>query len=237
MRGRFDVCNIFEPYKGQQQGIKKIDKLVDGLRPVPVHATYSRSISLKPLAIPQSIREQPLFKTRGLSTVYRVQQFHSMPSCCYREATPPSLDGSEPDKSSRSIHGFHIARICQTNTGFFVERAGRSFTVRPVTFWMDKLLEVEKSKRVSESSTPPPAEHTLVEKTVAEQFYLSLVNRIALVLFTSSIMQMADSYMEEYLPLKSSPELLDEYIFFDGRVRLGKILEGDYFFTQQFRTL
>ena len=167
MRGRFDVCNIFEPYKGQQQGIKKIDKLVDGLWPVPVHATYSRSISLKPLAIPQAIREQPLFKTRGLSTVYRLQQFHSMPSCCYREATPPSLDGSEPDKSSRSIHGFHIARICQTNTGFFVERAGRSFTVRPVTFWMDKLLEVEKSKRVSESSTPPPAEHTLVEKTVS----------------------------------------------------------------------
>ncbi|GAB5592251.1 hypothetical protein Unana1_07151 [Umbelopsis nana] len=103
-----------------------------------------------------------------------------MPSCCYREATPPGLDGSEPDKS---------------------KRAGRSFTVRPVTFWMDKLLEVEKSKRVSESSTPLPAEHTLVEKT------------------------MADSYMEEYLPLKSSPELLDEYIFFDGRVRLGKILE------------
>jgi hypothetical protein len=39
---------------------------------------------------------------------------------------------------------------------------------------------------------------------------------------------MADSYMEQYLPLKTSPELLDEYIFFDGRIRLGKILEGTF---------
>lgn len=39
---------------------------------------------------------------------------------------------------------------------------------------------------------------------------------------------MADSYMEQYLPLKSSPQLLDEYIFFDGRIRLGKILEGTF---------
>ena len=41
---------------------------------------------------------------------------------------------------------------------------------------------------------------------------------------------MADSYMEQYLPLKSSPQLLDEYIFFDGRIRLGKILEGTFEF-------
>ncbi|CAO3685941.1 unnamed protein product [Umbelopsis vinacea] len=81
------------------------------------------------------------------------------------------------------------------------KRADKRFTVRPVTFWMDKLLEPEKSKRVSESAGMPPAAHTIVEKT------------------------MADSYIEEYLPLKSSPEMLDEYIFFDGRVRIGKILE------------
>lgn len=37
---------------------------------------------------------------------------------------------------------------------------------------------------------------------------------------------MADSYMEQYLPLKSSPQLLEDYIFFDGRIRLGKLLEG-----------
>jgi hypothetical protein len=41
---------------------------------------------------------------------------------------------------------------------------------------------------------------------------------------------MADSYMEQYLPLKTSPQLLDEYIFFDGRIRLGKILEGTFEF-------
>lgn len=32
--------------------------------------------------------------------------------------------------------------------------------------------------------------------------------------------------MEEYLPFKSSPELLDEYIFSDGKIRTGKLLEG-----------
>ncbi|KAH8550571.1 acyl-CoA thioester hydrolase [Umbelopsis sp. PMI_123] len=88
----------------------------------------------------------------------------------------------------------HLKTIC------LVERDEKVFTVRPVTFWMDKLLEPENSKQVTES-TVPTGEHTVVEKT------------------------MADSYMEEYLPLKSSPELLEEYIFFDGRVRLGKILE------------
>lgn len=47
---------------------------------------------------------------------------------------------------------------------------------------------------------------------------------------------MADSYIEEYLPLKSSPEMLDEYIFFDGRVRIGKILEGNLALTMQYST-
>lgn len=37
---------------------------------------------------------------------------------------------------------------------------------------------------------------------------------------------MSDSYMVEYLPFKSSPALLDEYIFVDGRIRTGKLLEG-----------
>lgn len=36
---------------------------------------------------------------------------------------------------------------------------------------------------------------------------------------------MADSYMEEYLPFKSTPALLDEYITTGGKVRIGKILE------------
>ena len=37
---------------------------------------------------------------------------------------------------------------------------------------------------------------------------------------------MADSYMEMNLPFKSSPALLEEYIFVDGRIRTGKLLEG-----------
>lgn len=39
---------------------------------------------------------------------------------------------------------------------------------------------------------------------------------------------MTDSYMEEFLPFKSDPELLDEYIFSDGKIRTGKLLEGMY---------
>jgi hypothetical protein len=34
---------------------------------------------------------------------------------------------------------------------------------------MDKLLEPEKSKRVSESAGMPPAAHTIVEKTVKKE--------------------------------------------------------------------
>lgn len=37
---------------------------------------------------------------------------------------------------------------------------------------------------------------------------------------------MSDSYIEEYLPFKSNPKLLDEYIFSDGKIRTGKLLEG-----------
>lgn len=32
--------------------------------------------------------------------------------------------------------------------------------------------------------------------------------------------------MIEYLPFKSSPALLDDYITVDGRIRTGKLLEG-----------
>jgi acyl-coenzyme A thioesterase 9 len=37
---------------------------------------------------------------------------------------------------------------------------------------------------------------------------------------------MMDSYIQEYLPFKSSPELLEEYIFTNGNIRTGKLLEG-----------
>ncbi|KAI8393482.1 HotDog domain-containing protein [Radiomyces spectabilis] len=36
---------------------------------------------------------------------------------------------------------------------------------------------------------------------------------------------MSDSYLKEYLPFKTSPELLDEYVYADGRIRTGKLLE------------
>lgn len=38
---------------------------------------------------------------------------------------------------------------------------------------------------------------------------------------------MSDSYIEEYLPFKSDPELLDQYIFSNGKIRTGKLLEGN----------
>ncbi|KAG2182993.1 hypothetical protein INT44_005974 [Umbelopsis vinacea] len=110
-------------------------------------------------------------------TIPSIQKFHSFANGLYREAKTPGVEAIENDYSHEKL-----------------------FTVRPVSLWMDKLLETERSKEVKESPNPT-VERQVVEKT------------------------MADSYMEQYLPLKSSPQLLDEYIFFDGRVRLGKILE------------
>lgn len=64
---------------------------------------------------------------------------------------------------------------------------------------MDKILEKENKRPLNVSSTQ--YQHASVNKT------------------------MSDSYMEEYLPFKSSPTLLDEYITTGGKVRIGKILE------------
>lgn len=73
------------------------------------------------------------------------------------------------------------------------------YTVRPVAFWMDKILEKENKRPLDVS--PTQYQHVSVNKA------------------------MSDSYMEEYLPFKSSPTLLDEYITTGGKVRIGKILE------------
>ncbi|KAI8096078.1 acyl-CoA thioester hydrolase [Thamnidium elegans] len=73
------------------------------------------------------------------------------------------------------------------------------YTVRPKGFWMDKILEHESKKQVPSSAPPKPRK--LIDKT------------------------MSDSYIEEYLPFKSNPKLLDEYIFSDGKIRTGKLLE------------
>ncbi|KAF7724499.1 Acyl-coenzyme A thioesterase 9, mitochondrial [Apophysomyces ossiformis] len=75
----------------------------------------------------------------------------------------------------------------------------RLYTVRPVTFWMDRILEKENKRPLTEEETPH--EHKLLTKT------------------------MADSYMEEYLPFQSSPALLEEYVSSGGKIRIGKMLE------------
>ncbi|CAO3633916.1 unnamed protein product [Mucor hiemalis] len=73
------------------------------------------------------------------------------------------------------------------------------YTVYPVTFWMDKILEKENKRPLDIPANQ--YEHVSVNKT------------------------MSDSYMEEYLPFKSSPALLDQYITTGGKIRIGKILE------------
>ncbi|CEP13672.1 hypothetical protein [Parasitella parasitica] len=78
------------------------------------------------------------------------------------------------------------------------ENANSIYTVRPTGFWMDKILHHESKKPVTNTICKP---RKLIDRT------------------------MKDSYMEEYLPFKSSPELLDEYIFSDGKIRTGKLLE------------
>jgi acyl-coenzyme A thioesterase 9 len=64
---------------------------------------------------------------------------------------------------------------------------------------MDKILEKENKRPLDIPSTE--YQHVSVKKI------------------------MSDSYMEEYLPFKSSPTLLDEYITTGGKIRIGKILE------------
>ncbi|KAI9274699.1 HotDog domain-containing protein [Phascolomyces articulosus] len=75
----------------------------------------------------------------------------------------------------------------------------RLYSVLPNRFWIDKVMERENQKPIDESHPQKPRQ--LIEKT------------------------MADSYMEMNLPFKSSPALLEEYIFVDGRIRTGKLLE------------
>ncbi|KAI8391169.1 HotDog domain-containing protein [Radiomyces spectabilis] len=69
------------------------------------------------------------------------------------------------------------------------------YSVRPVSFWMDKILEKENKR-------------PLTQEAAKQERQL-----------------MSDSYMEEYLPFKSRPELLEEYISTGGNIRIGKILE------------
>ncbi|KAG1054876.1 hypothetical protein G6F43_003123 [Rhizopus delemar] len=71
------------------------------------------------------------------------------------------------------------------------------FSVKPRGFWVDKILERECKRPVVASIEP----RLLIEKT------------------------MSDSFMEEYLPFKSDPKLLEEYIFSNGKIRTGKLLE------------
>ncbi|ORX54106.1 acyl-CoA hydrolase [Hesseltinella vesiculosa] len=87
-----------------------------------------------------------------------------------------------------------------TSTGsHYANPKDQMYTVRPVNYWMDKLMQGEKQKDINDKSPKTPRK--LVEKT------------------------MKDSYIEIHLPFKSSKELLEEYIFVDGRIRTGKLLE------------
>ncbi|KAI7902889.1 acyl-CoA thioester hydrolase [Cokeromyces recurvatus] len=99
--------------------------------------------------------------------------------------------------SSRQIRGAQPSLIetDQYDPSF----AKKVYTVRPVTFWMDKILEKENKRPLNIPSNQ--YQHQIINKT------------------------MMDSYMEEYLPFKSSPALLDEYITTGGKIRIGKILE------------
>lgn len=82
---------------------------------------------------------------------------------------------------------------------YFLSFIERSYTVRPVNFWMDKILENETKEALQ--PTTNEYKDVFVKKT------------------------MSDSYVEEYLPFKSSPTLLDEYITTGGKIRMSKILE------------
>ncbi|OZJ06814.1 hypothetical protein BZG36_00001, partial [Bifiguratus adelaidae] len=73
----------------------------------------------------------------------------------------------------------------------------RLFTVKPLSFWMDRL---------SEANTPLDAKKAFKPRQLL-------------------LKKMEDSYMVEYLPFKSDPYLLEEYVAVDGTIKLGKVLE------------
>ncbi|GAN04333.1 mitochondrial acyl-CoA Thioesterase [Mucor ambiguus] len=102
-------------------------------------------------------------------------------------------------KQAKSILASKGASIhSSTKINHAKDNADSVYTVRPTGFWMDKILHHESKKPVTNSASKP---RKLIDRT------------------------MRDSYMEEHLPFKSSPELLDEYIFSDGKIRTGKLLE------------
>ncbi|KAG2205628.1 hypothetical protein INT46_003455 [Mucor plumbeus] len=102
--------------------------------------------------------------------------------------------------SSRQIRGAQPSLI-EADHDFtqFQNFTKKVYTVRPVAFWMDKILEKENKRSLDIPFNQ--YEHVTVNKT------------------------MSDSYMEEFLPFKSSPSLLDEYVTTGGKIRIGKILE------------
>jgi hypothetical protein len=153
MRGRFDVCNLSSAR--QLPVKKKITELVDnmGLSTLSTaHRHYTQPI---PFA-----KDRPLL-CNVRKAAFGIRQFHAKPAIC-REALH-----SEDHVNSKSPHEILLALLWPIHIDSLVieQKPGNQFTVRPVTFWMDKLLEPEKSKPVIESKTPPK-ERTLVEKTV-----------------------------------------------------------------------
>ncbi|KAI8068416.1 acyl-CoA hydrolase [Gongronella butleri] len=118
----------------------------------------------------------------------------SLPTCAMPRTHVRALASTAPLLDKK------FARSPSTTTGaHYANPEDLLYTVRPVNYWMDKIMESEKCKDINDKTPRKPRE--LVEKT------------------------MKDSYIEIFLPFKSSKELLEEYIFVDGRIRTGKLLE------------
>ncbi|KAI8646382.1 HotDog domain-containing protein [Parasitella parasitica] len=119
---------------------------------------------------------------------------------CSRRATLSASQRARLATSSRQIRGAQPSLIeADHDFSRFQNFTKKVYTARPIAFWMDKILEKESKKPLDLQTSQH--EHVTVSKT------------------------MSDSYMEEYLPFKSSPALLDEYITTGGKIRIGKILE------------
>ncbi|KAI8093361.1 acyl-CoA thioester hydrolase [Halteromyces radiatus] len=119
-----------------------------------------------------------------------------------------------PPTSTHTLHHHHPSRSFSTFTRIlWKERQeplvlphsnenNKVYTSRPVSFWMDQIAEKEKQReKKNADKIQTTTERVLIEKT------------------------MRDSYTDIYLPFKSSPELLEQYIFVDGGIRTGKLLE------------
>jgi hypothetical protein len=128
-------------------------------------------MATKPVFLAHTMKMQPSINKFKAITIPSVQKFHSFANCLYRESKTPGVEGIEFDSMSECIDMLIGIDICinQLNIRFTTEQTEKLFTVRPVSLWMDKLLETERSKQVTESHSPT-VERQVVEKTVIYGF-------------------------------------------------------------------